>query len=171
LRLQPGRAAVAFSATTIIGPEGEEVSGHHDENNEAALSEKTEYELNDARLSPNAAKLLWPRRRSSLRPLMIFILLAPAIGFIIFGTVNVRKSVTEVRSLPPPKQPDRTVQELAPDPIEPFRSLALDAAQSYLASVARLPVATVDAKANPGPMRGPWFERFIAGSESRSLFD
>jgi hypothetical protein len=87
--------------------------------------------------SRSAARLLQPRRSYGL-PLIVFgvVALLIAIGISRLGPVD------QLNEAPvPPKRPDRFLPEQPVEPTEPFKSLVLDAAQSFMAA-GRLPVAT-----------------------------
>jgi hypothetical protein len=68
-----------------------------------------------------------------------------AIGLSRIVPVDQSKLRPQDESPPPPKRPDRFVPE---QPVEPFKSLVLDAAQAYLAT-GRLPVVTSAPLAKP----------------------
>jgi hypothetical protein len=93
-------------------------------------SEHYEYELDDYGLSRNADRLLQPPRRSFAAPIIVFSagVMLGAIGFSVFAQL---KPKPQSEAPIPPKQPDRHSERLV-KPIEPFKSLVLDAAQSYL---------------------------------------
>lgn len=115
------------------------------------LSENHEYEPDEQALSPGAAGLLRPRR-SFVGPVIVFgiVALLVAIGFSRLGPVEQPKPHPQNEAPLPPKQQD-PLPEQPVVPTEPFKSLVLDAAQSYLAT-GRLPVATTT---GPGARRGP----------------
>jgi len=101
------------------------------------LSEDHEYAPDDYASSRSAARLLRPRR-SFARPVIIFIVFAVvawlvAIGISRLGPDNLPKLSPQDETEPPPKRPDR-FSEQPVEPPEPFKSLVLDAARSYLDS-------------------------------------
>ncbi len=85
---------------------------------------------------------------------MIFggIVLAAAIGFGILGSVDLPKLFSKMETQTEPKQPERLVPEQPVEHTDPFKSLVLDAAQSYLA-FGRLPVAPGEPRAKPNLTR------------------
>jgi hypothetical protein len=108
------------------------------------LSEDDEYAPDEYGLPPAASRLLRPRR-SYVAPIVIFfafgaVALLVAIGISRLGPVQ-QKPLLQNEAPPPPKQPDR-LSEQPVQPIEPFKSLVLDTAQSYLAT-GSLPLATM----------------------------
>jgi hypothetical protein len=120
-KVPPGRARA----------EGEKVSG--------PLSEDDEYEPDDYASSPTAAKLLRSRRRSFAVPIIVFAGVA-VLGAIGFNRLDQLKPQPQNEAPMPPKRPDR-FSEPPVKPIEPFKSLVLDTAQSYLVTRS-LPAAT-----------------------------
>jgi hypothetical protein len=100
--------------------------------------------------SRKAAKLLRPRR-SYGRPLFVLGVFALLVAISQSGIVPVDqfKLQTPNERPAPPKRPDRLIAE---QPVEPFKSLVLDAAQSYLAT-GRQPIATVGSGTNPSPAK------------------
>jgi hypothetical protein len=125
---------------------GEEVTSPvHRDGTQLPLSENNESESDEQALSPRAAKLLRPRRWF-VAPVIIFIVfgvlpLLVAIGFSRIGPIEQLRSLLQNEAPPPPKRPDRFSYQLV-EPIEPFKSLVWDTAQSYLASES-FPVATM----------------------------
>jgi hypothetical protein len=103
------------------------------------LSEENEYEPDDYASSPTAAKLLRPSGRSFAVPIIVFAGVA-VLGAIGFNRLDQLRPQSQHEAPVPPKRPDR-FSEQPVEPIEPFKSLVLDTAQSYLAT-GRLPVAT-----------------------------
>jgi hypothetical protein len=105
------------------------------------LSDTDEYEPYDNVLPPRAPKLWW-LRRSFVVPVMVFGIAALliAIGFSNLGR-NERKPSLQEESSTPPKQPDRSSVEPV-DPSEPYKSLVLDAARSYLSANANAQTET-----------------------------
>jgi hypothetical protein len=69
------------------------MSGPGDDDTQSPLSENHEHGFDEQALSQSAVRLLRPRRRSSIRPVIIFgvIILAAAIGFSILGPVDLPK--------------------------------------------------------------------------------
>jgi hypothetical protein len=100
-----------------------------------------EYEPDDYP-SPTAAKLLRPGRRRFVVPIIVFagVPLLAAYGI---SRLEKSKPQPEIEAPASPKQQERMVEQPAEPvpPTEPFKSLVLDAAQSYLAAGGR-PVAT-----------------------------
>ena len=114
-------------------------------------SENDEYAPDGYAPSRSATRLLRPRR-SFARPVLGFVVfvavaLLVAIGISRLGPDNLAKLSPQDETAPPPKRPDR-FSEQPIEPPEPFKSLVLDAAQSYIAT-GRLPVATVGPKPSP----------------------
>jgi hypothetical protein len=119
------------------------------------LSENDEYESDEQALSPSAAELLRPRRWF-VAPVIIFMVfgvlpLLVAIGFSRLGLIEQLWPLLQNEAPPPPKRPDRLSDQLV-GPIEPFKSLVWDTAQSYLAS-GSLPVATMISAKSGKPER------------------
>jgi hypothetical protein len=101
-------------------------------------SENDEYAL------PPAAKRLLRPRHSYVAPIIILIVfgvvvLLAAIGISRLGPIEQKAPLQN--DAPPPTQPNR-FSEQPVEPIEPFKSLVFDTAQSYLAT-GSLPVATM----------------------------
>jgi hypothetical protein len=118
---------------------------------EKPLSENDEYAPDDYASSRSATRLLRPRR-SFARPVLAFVVfvavaLLVAIGISRLGPDNLAELSPQDETSPPPKRPDRFPEQPV-EPAEPFKSLVLDAAQSYLAT-GRLPVATVGPELRP----------------------
>ena len=131
------------------------MSGSGDSEAQSPQSENREYEPDDYASSRSATALL--RRRPSftvpvlvLLVVLVAVALLVAIGINRLGPDNLPKLSPQNETEPPPKQPDRLVPEQPVEPTEPFKSLVLDAAQSYLA-FGSPPVATVGSKAKPNP--------------------
>ena len=87
--------------------------------------------------SRSAVRLLRPRR-SFARPVIIFIVFAVvawlvAIGISRLDPDSLPKLSPQDETEPPPKRPDRFAEQPV-EPPEPFKSLVLDAARSYLDS-------------------------------------
>jgi hypothetical protein len=103
----------------------------------ASLSEDDEYEPDDYP-SPAAAKLLRPPRRSFAAPILVFAGVAMLAAFAV-SRPDKPKPQPEIEAAAPPKEQQRmTEQQTQPaPPAEPFKSLVLDAAQSYLATGGR----------------------------------
>ena len=111
----------------------------------------TQLPLSDTRvLSRKTARLLRPRR-SYGRPLIVLGVVALLVVISQSGIVPVDqfKLQTQNESPAPPKRPDRLTPE---QPDEPFKSLVLDAAQSYLVT-GTLPIATVGSGTKPSPAK------------------
>ena len=107
-------------------------------------SENDEYAPDEYALPPAANRLLRPRR-SYVAPIIIFIVfgvvaLLVAIGISRLGPIE-QRPILQSEAPPPPTQPER-FSEQPVEPIDPFKSLVLDTAQSYLAT-GSLPVATM----------------------------
>jgi hypothetical protein len=107
-------------------------------------SENDEYAPDEYALPPAAKRLLRPRH-SYVAPIIILIVfgvvvLLAAIGISRLGPIE-QKAPLQNDAPPPPTQPNR-FSEQPVEPIEPFKSLVLDTAQSYLAT-GSLPVATM----------------------------
>jgi hypothetical protein len=85
--------------------------------------------------SRSAARLLRPRR-SFARPVIAFgvVALLIAIGFSRLSPVDQLKPRPQNEAPVPPKRPDRLLAEQPVEATEPFKSLVLDAARSYLAT-------------------------------------
>jgi hypothetical protein len=98
--------------------------------------------------SRRAARLLRPRR-SYGRPLIVLGVVAFLVAISQSGIVpgDQFKLKTQNESPAPPKRPDRFIPE---QPVEPFTSLVLDAAQSYLVTRSP-PIATVGYATKPSP--------------------
>jgi hypothetical protein len=101
------------------------------------LSENHEYAPDDYASSRSATGLLRPRR-SFARPVLVFVVfvavaLLVVIGISRLGPDNLPKLSPQDETAPPPKRPDR-FSEQPVEPPEPFKSLVLDAARSYLAT-------------------------------------
>jgi hypothetical protein len=101
----------------------------------------------DGSLSRRATRLLRPRRLFA-RPLIAFgvVALLVAIAVSRLGPVDQTQNEAPV----PPKRPDRFLPEQPIEPTEPFKSLVLDVAQSYMAT-GRLPLVTVGPSTKPSP--------------------
>jgi hypothetical protein len=104
---------------------------------QSPLSENHEYAPDDYASSRSATRLLRPRR-SFARPVIIFIVFAVvawlvAIGISRLDPDSLPKLSPQDETEPPPKRPDR-FSEQPVEPPEPFKSLVLDAARSYLDS-------------------------------------
>jgi hypothetical protein len=111
--------------------EGEgEMTDHDGEDTRPPPSENHEYAPDDYASSRSAARLLRPRR-SYGRPLFALwvVALLVAIAFSRIGSVDQLNLYPQIETSPPPKRPDRFIPE---QPVEPFKSLVLDAAQAYL---------------------------------------
>jgi hypothetical protein len=108
------------------------------------LSDSDEYEPYDYVLPPRAPKPWW-LCRSFVVPVMVFGITAllAAIGISRLGPIEQPKPLpqNEAQAPLPPKQQDDPLPDEPVKPIESFKSLVLDAAQSYFATGA-LPVAT-----------------------------
>ena len=120
---------------------------------QSSLSENLEYAPDDYASSRSASRLLRPRR-SLAGPVLVpiafgAVALLVAIGISKLGPDNLPKLSPQDETAPPPKRPDR-FSEQPVEPLEPFKSLVLDAAQSYLAAT-RLPVVTSGPPARPNP--------------------
>ncbi len=106
------------------------------------LSANDEYGLDEQGLSLSAARLLRPRR-SLVRPVLVLVAFVGVAVLVAIGVsrlpVEKPNSSPQNEAQPPPKQQD-TLPEQPVEPTEPFKSLILDTAQSYLAT-GRLPVA------------------------------
>jgi Protein of unknown function (DUF736) len=125
--------------------EGEEVnSPAGGDGTQRPPSENDEYAPDEYVLPPAANRLLRPRR-SYVASIIIFIVfgvvaLLVAIGISRLGPIE-RRPILQSEAPPPPPQPER-FSEQPVEPIEPFKSLVLDTAQSYLAT-GSLPMATM----------------------------
>jgi hypothetical protein len=120
---------------------------------QSPLSENLEYAPDDYASSRSASRLLRPRR-SLARPVLVpiafgAVALLVAIGISKLGPDNLLKLSPQDETAPPPKRPDRFFEQPV-EPPEPFKSLVLDAAQSYLAA-GRLPVVTSGPLVKPSP--------------------
>jgi hypothetical protein len=104
-------------------------------------TEAEEYQPDDYP-SPAAAKLLRPPRRSLAAPIIVFAGVGLLAAFAV-SRPDGPKPQPDIEVAAPPKQQERmTEQQTEPaPPAEPFKSLVLDAAQSYLATGGR-PAAT-----------------------------
>ena len=117
------------------------------------LSENHKYAPDDYASSRSATRILQPRR-SYVAPVIIFIVFGVvawlvAIGISRLGPDNLPKLSPQDETAPPPKRPDRFTEQPV-EPPEPFKSLVLDAAQSYLVT-GRLPLVTSGPLAKPSP--------------------
>jgi hypothetical protein len=114
------------------------------------LSDGDEYEAYDYVVPARAPKPWWLRRLFVV-PVMVFGIAALliAIGFSRLGPIVLSKLGPQIETPPPPKQPDRMIELPAEPtaPTAPFKSLILDAAQSYLAT-GTLPAATMPPATN-----------------------
>jgi hypothetical protein len=113
-------------------------------------SENDEYAPDKSALPP---RLLRPRR-SFVAPVIIFIVfgvvaLLVAIGISRLGPIDQLRPTLANEAPPPPKRPDRFSEQPLKPP-EPFKSLVLDAAQSYVVT-GRLPLVTSGPLAKPSP--------------------
>jgi hypothetical protein len=97
---------------------------------QSRASQHDDYEPDDYGLSRNADRLLQSPRRSYADPIIIFTA-GVVLGAIGFSVIAQLKPKLQSEAPIPPKQPDRYSERLV-KPIEPFKSLVLDAAQSYL---------------------------------------
>jgi hypothetical protein len=88
--------------------------------------------------SKNAVRLLRPRR-SFAGPIIVFVGVGLVAAYGI-SRLDKPKPQPETEAPAPPKQQERLTEQQA-EPPEPFKSLVLDAAQSYLATGGR-PAAT-----------------------------
>jgi hypothetical protein len=116
---------------------GEVVSGP-----QPPFSEDDEYAPDDYSLL-SAATLLQPPRRVFAGPIIVFAGVALLAAFAI-GRLDKPKPQPEIEAPAPPKQQERmTEQQTEPtQPAEPFKSLVLDAAQSYLTTGGRPAMTT-----------------------------
>ena len=118
------------------------------------LSENDQYAPDEYALPPAANRLLRPRR-SYAAPVKIFIAfgsvaLLVAIGISRLGPIEKLRPSVQDEASSSPKRLD-SLSEQPVEPIEPFKSLVLDCAQSYLAT-GTLPMATMPpAKSVPKP--------------------
>ena len=102
-------------------------------------SEIDDYAADEQTLSPSAAHFVRPRRWFIRSAIVFFVCgvvaLLVAIGITNLGPANPPKSPQDEPN-PPPKRPDRFSEQPIEAP-EPFKSLVLDSAQSYLATQKR----------------------------------
>jgi hypothetical protein len=91
---------------------------------------ENEYEPDDYP-SPTAAKLLRPSRRAFVVPVIVFVGVALLASYGI-SRMEKPKPQPEIEAPASPKQQERMTEQQA-EPAPPFKSLVLDAAQSYLA--------------------------------------
>jgi hypothetical protein len=90
-------------------------------------SENYEYEPDEFASSQNAERLLQAPRRSFAGPIIIFIA-GVVLGAIGFSRIDLLKPPSQNEVSTPPKQPERFSERI----IEPFKSLMLDTARSYI---------------------------------------
>ena len=119
------------------------------------LSENDQYAPDEYALPPAANRLLRPRR-SYAAPVKMFIafgscpLCFVTIGISRLGPIEKLRPSVQDEASSPPKRLD-SLSEQPVEPIEPFKSLVLDSAQSYLAT-GTLPMAAMPpAKSAPKP--------------------